>query len=355
MKIRQLSFRLENLALARPYSIAYKTVTDVENLFARIELANGIVGTGTCNPSKMVVGENVQDSFRLMQERPPLWLEGCSIGEFHTLLDRVEQEYPNNPGIRAALDIALHDALGQYLGVPVVRFLGQKHSALPTSITVGIKGVDETLEEAEEYVGRGFSYLKIKLGRSAEEDLERLVRLRETFGERIHIRVDANQGYDAQTLKQFLIQTSHLQIELIEQPIPVADTHALSSFPEHQKALFAIDEALITPDDAFYFAQTPRPAGIFNIKLMKCGGIRAGMQIADIAARNQIQLMWGCNDESRVSIAAGLHAAFASANTRYLDLDGSLDLARDLAEGGFVIENGVMRLTGRAGLGCIPV
>jgi L-alanine-DL-glutamate epimerase-like enolase superfamily enzyme len=56
-------------------------------------------------------------------------------------------------------------------------------------------------------------------------------------------------------------------------------------------------------------------------------------------------------DESRISIAAALHAAFASPATRYLDLDGSLDLARDVVEGGFVLEAGVMRTTSEPGLG----
>ena len=36
--------------------------------------------------------------------------------------------------------------------------------------------------------------------------------------------------------------------------------------------------------------------------------------------------MWGCNDESCISIAAALHAAYACPATRYLDLDGSFDL-----------------------------
>jgi L-alanine-DL-glutamate epimerase-like enolase superfamily enzyme len=61
--------------------------------------------------------------------------------------------------------------------------------------------------------------------------------------------------------------------------------------------------------------------------------------------------MWGCNDESIVSIAAALHVALSCPNTRYLDLDGSLDLARDLVSGGFIIKDGVMSITGESGLG----
>jgi L-Ala-D/L-Glu epimerase len=62
--------------------------------------------------------------------------------------------------------------------------------------------------------------------------------------------------------------------------------------------------------------------------------------------------MWGCMDESCVGIAAALHAALACPGTRHLDLDGSFDLARDVATGGFVVEpGGLLRPTGGPGLG----
>ena len=65
--------------------------------------------------------------------------------------------------------------------------------------------------------------------------------------------------------------------------------------------------------------------------------------------------MWGCMDESIISISAALHAALASPATRYLDLDGSLDLARDVVDGGFVLEDGYMRTTDAPGLGLSPI
>ena len=61
--------------------------------------------------------------------------------------------------------------------------------------------------------------------------------------------------------------------------------------------------------------------------------------------------MWGCMDESRVSIAAALHVAYASGRTRYLDLDGSFDLARDPAAGGFELRDGRLYLGDEPGLG----
>ncbi len=91
---------------------------------------------------------------------------------------------------------------------------------------------------------------------------------------------------------------------------------------------------------------------IYNIKLMKCGGINAALQIAEIANLAGIDLMWGCMDESIISISAALHAALASPATRYLDLDGSLDLARDIVSGGFVLNDGYLSVNENPGLGC---
>ena len=69
------------------------------------------------------------------------------------------------------------------------------------------------------------------------------------------------------------------------------------------------------------------------------------------AEQASIDLFWGCNDESIISITAALHIAFANKKTKYIDLDGSLDLAVDIVSGGFTIEDGFMRLNGKPGLG----
>lgn len=66
------------------------------------------------------------------------------------------------------------------------------------------------------------------------------------------------------------------------------------------------------------------------------------------------QRRWGCNDESALSIAAALHAALAAPATRYLDLDGSLDLAADPFTGGFALHGDLMSTLALPGLGVSP-
>ena len=82
-----------------------------------------------------------------------------------------------------------------------------------------------------------------------------------------------------------------------------------------------------------------------------CRGVTPARTMAEIATQAGIELMWGCMDESRASIAAALHTAYASPATRYLDLDGSFDLSSDPIEGGFDVRDGRLVLTDEPGLG----
>ena len=55
----------------------------------------------------------------------------------------------------------------------------------------------------------------------------------------------------------------------------------------------AADESLLTPIDAQNLSTKPHSFGIYNIKLMKCGGVHTALQIAKIANNSEIKLMWG--------------------------------------------------------------
>ena len=197
----------------------------------------------------------------------------------------------------------------------------------------------------------GFKILKVKTGLNVAEDIERLIKLHEQYQQKFTIRVDANQGYSVEELKQFIHATRHLSLELIEQPVPVGSEKDLLTVNSTDRKKIAGDESIKDPAAALEFSAQPQPFGIFNIKLMKCGGILGAQEIANIAQHANMELFWGCNDESIMSITAALHIAYACSNTRYLDLDGSLDLAEDLVTGGFRIEDGHLLINNKPGFG----
>jgi L-Ala-D/L-Glu epimerase len=351
MKVKNIKVWSADLGNTKPYTIAFKTIDEVWNAFVEITLDNGLTGMGAANPSEYVTGESFEQCKNALQETNIQFLIGRDIREINQLTFEVLQKLPKNPAARAALDIALYDAFTKFLNVPLVKYLGQKIKSLPTSNTIGIKNVEETLKEAKEYGERGFSVLKVKLGKDLEEDLERIVKLREVFGKKFVIRIDANQGYTAAQTIEFYNRTNGLNVELIEQPLKAKAIEETRQLPDEIRKVIAADESLLSPKDALQLVKPPLATGIFNIKLMKCGGVSQALKIADIAQQAGVDLFWGCNDESIVSITAALHVAFASSNTKYIDLDGSLDLAKDEVTGGFILKNGVMYCSDEPGLG----
>lgn len=350
MKIKNIEVFSKNLALTKPYTIAYKTITDVENVFLLITLENGIIGIGAANPDLQVVGESAKDVLKNCQSDFFQKFVGRDIKLFRSIIYEIATAFPNKPGTLVLWDIALHDAFAKYMDISVAAIYGQHIYSLPTSVTIGIMDVDDTVKEAKEYVKLGFKVLKIKTGQEVAIDIERIAKVNEQFSN-IKIRVDANQGYEVEDLKKFINATKKLGLEIIEQPLLVGKEKELTQIGGGFRSILVADESLKNSQSAIEFAASPQPYGIFNIKLMKCGGILAALDIATIAKAAGIDLFWGCNDESIVSITAALHAAFTCSNTKYLDLDGSFDLAEDIVSGGFLLKDGMMSIRDKPGLG----
>ncbi len=350
MKIRSINAYKRSLVLKKPYTISRDTFYDTENVFFEIGLANGMTGLGAACPEGAVVGETADITLKNLQSEEIFALVGKDIREFQGHISSISEVYGRFPGTMAAVDIALHDAFGQFLDIPIVDFYGRQHREMLTSITIGIKSVAETLQEAKEYYDQGFRALKVKTGLDPQEDAERILKLREQFKEHFSIRVDANTGYDLRQLSHFLDLTKEANVEVIEQPFLPGNEKDLLEFSADLRKIFTADESLTSPATALELSKE-KPYGIFNIKLMKCGGIRPALQIADIARHAKIDLFWGCNDESLISITAALHAALSCRHTRFLDLDGSFDLAEDMAEGGFILQDGSLMTNHKSGLG----
>jgi len=351
MRITSAASWTEAVPLTLPYEISSRRIESVELMFLRLETDDALVGLGSASPAKEVTGESPEACFAALGEERLAWLRGRDPRELEALGDELARSHRGTPAARAAIDMALHDLAARARGVALVDLLGRCHDALPTSVTIGISSLEETLAQAEGYLGRGFRCLKVKTGRSFDEDVARLNVLRSEVGPRITIRIDANQGCTPAEARRLEAVVRDLGLELVEQPLPRGAEAELRALPPGLRRLVAADESLHDEDDARSLAAAPPACGIFNIKLMKCGGPAPARAIARIAAAAGIELMWGCNDESAISIAAALHTAYACPATRYLDLDGSFDLARDPAAGGFEVVDGRLRLLERPGLG----
>ena len=113
-----------------------------------------------------------------------------------------------------------------------------------------------------------------------------------------------------------------------------------------------LDESIHSPHDARRAAKLGC-ADYFNIKLMKCGGLYPGAQIADIAQEAGLGCMVGCMEENKISITAGVSLVAAKAAIVEADCDSFMFYKGDDdgITGGFMREGGIFTLLDRPGLG----
>ena len=215
MQIKNVRVWSENLKLTKPYSISYETIDSVKNVFVHIELEDGTWGIGSGSPAEFVTGEDNSSCINALKDYSNDLLLNKNINSIESLCKSINKILPSNPAARAALDIALFDAYSKIKKVPLFKIFGRCHDSFYTSITIGIKSIEESAKEAEEYVARGFHLLKVKTGSNVEHDIDLIHKLRETIGVSVGIRVDANQGYTKNDLIKFVKNTEKQNIELI--------------------------------------------------------------------------------------------------------------------------------------------
>ncbi|MDC7236083.1 MAG: dipeptide epimerase [Spirochaetales bacterium] len=339
MKIDAIEIIPLDMRLKEPYQVAYDSFDKAENLLVRIE-AGGLNGWGCAAPDPHVTGEYVKDLLSLGSAVLPSFVKKDPFRKA-LIMKQLKKETPGCFSLWAAVDMALWDLVGKKAGLPLWKILGGYRDRIRTSVTIGICGVQETLEQAEELVRSDISILKIKGGRDVLEDLERLDTMRRELPREIHIRFDANQGYCVEDALLFLKKSEHLNIELFEQPTAKNQPELLGVVTRASSTPVMADESLISLRDAFHLVKRGL-VDLMNIKLMKVGGLTEAIQVDALARAAGMDVMIGCMDESALGISAGLHFALSRPNIQYADLDGHLGLTGDPAAGTVRLKKGYL-------------
>ena len=222
---------------------------------------------------------------------------------------------------RNALDCALWGLEAKRAGRPAWVLAGlEAPQSCVTAVTLSLDTPERMGEAAASHAA--LPLLKLKV--TGEGDLERIRAVRANApGARLI--VDANEGWTVPMLEEFLPAFADLGVEMVEQPLPVADDGALEG---RQFAIpLCADESCHTREDL------TRLAGRYpmvNIKLDKTGGLTEALALAREARAMGFDIMVGSMVGTSLGMApAALLAGFAD----YVDLDGPLLLARDRTPG----------------------
>ncbi|WP_282135286.1 mandelate racemase/muconate lactonizing enzyme family protein [Seonamhaeicola maritimus] len=209
--------------LKKPISDATHTLTEISFLVLRIQLENGVIG----------------ESYLLSFQYSPNAIVGAlkdviphiighKTNEMGLVYDKLDHlgEYFGNQGInrwaQAAVNIAMWDAWGKTLKLPVQDILGvckEKVSIYGSGGWISYT-IDELIEEVTDYANRGFKAVKIKVGSpKVSTDVERLRLVREAVGDKVDIMMDANQGMDLPSAMKLSRQAKELNINWFEEPV----------------------------------------------------------------------------------------------------------------------------------------
>ena len=340
MRVKQITAWQVRIPLKKPIQHASHTRTETDNLVVRVVLDDGTEGFGEGVPREYVTGETIDSALALLiQSQLPEQLEPCaSYKAALALIERLklapvpgDDRACQGNAARCGIELALLDAFGKHHGHPL------------SDVTKLL--VHDDLFEPKDYVrysgaitssdGRrlrfaawkmwiyNFKQLKIKVGITGQDDLDRVRAIRRRVGKRMDLRIDANEAWTPGNVRGKILELKPFHITSVEQPIPHADIAVLRDVRKDVGVPIMLDESLCSMIDAER-AYDGGTCDLFNLRLSKCGGFIASLRLAQFAKRHGLGYQLGCQvGETAILSAAGRHFAASVRDIRYVE--GSYD------------------------------
>lgn len=305
-----------------PFTIATGTMEFAQNVYIEIATDQGIIGVGECSAFPMIVGETQLSCYNLAKDFAQFW-KGKNPLAIAERLKELDLVIAGNYTAKSAFDLALYDIAAKAANQPLYQFLGGKQKAIESDLTIGIDQPEIMAAQAIEFVKKGVRIIKVKLGKSPSEDVERIRQIRTAIGPDIQIRLDANQGWAPEDALDVLTQLAPFDIAFCEQPMHKYYDDFLPALCAKSPVKIMADESVFTHHDARKLIANKACHSI-NIKFSKSGGIQEAIKIHDLAKANQIPCMMGGMLESRVALSAKMHFAMAMDNVHFYDMDTCL-------------------------------
>lgn len=224
-----------------------------------------------------------------------------------------------HPGICAsaiaAVDTALWDLKAKLLGVPLVTLLGQVRRGVPLYGSGGFTSysVDRLQEQLGGWVEQGISRVKMKIGRDAEADIERVRAAREAIGD-AELFVDANGAYSR---KQAIAQAEKFElfgVRWFEEPVSSDDLEGLRLVRDRAPAEIEI-AAGEYGYTTWYFRRMLESGAVdvLQADATRCAGFTGFLQADALCQAHHLDL------SAHTSPALHMHVCCAAQTIRHLE------------------------------------
>ena len=335
MNISEVKIEKHTLRYKKPISSSHGIITDRSVILLGLKDKKGTWGYGESSPLKGFSSENTDDVENILTE----WGK--------TKNERLLTGFPT---AKAAVDCAFLDLKAKNNGLPLHKYMNSESlKEFPISQLILGETPKELVSNARRATEAGYKTLKIKVGTSSEEiDYERLKAVRETVGQEIAIRIDANGGWNTNQAIDILGRLIPFAIEFVEEPTRGLDN--LATVQKNVVQKIAIDESLQDVDNIEKI-KNAQIAKILIIKPSAIGGIKFASQLIDRAKSLELEVVVTSLLDGAIGVAAAAH--LTSAYNLFDPAPGlgtSALLADDLAES-IPVNNGNMVLEGSSGLG----
>lgn len=307
-KVRAVTYKVHNVITGWKISLGAHDTHGL--IFVRIDTDEGVFGVGVASPGAIFIsGETGVHHLELINNILGPAIVGADPFDIEAITHKLDSLVRTAERAKAGIDLALHDLMGKALGVPANKlFGGAVHPRVRVTRLMGMYQPQEMAEKSKEVVQRGYTALKLKVGTTLKEDVERVQRVRETVGPEVMLTIDFNQACSPKEAIQRIQKMEPYGVAIVEQPVGATDLKGMALVRQSVRPRIMADESVHSSPEALRIIEDGA-ADIVSLKIPKMGGIFKARKVAAVCEAAGIEYLVGTAPGSRLLDAANVHLA----------------------------------------------
>ncbi len=352
MKITEVEAIPYTIPYTKPLRFASGEVHAAAHVLVRVHTDDGVIGVAEAPPRPFTYGETQAGIIAVIDGIFAEQIVGLTLTERELVNARLARTVAN-PTAKAAIDMAIWDALGRTVGLPVSDLLGGYTDRMRVSHMLGFDDPAVMVAEAEKMLDLyGISTFKVKVGRRPVKLDTAVVRaLRERFGDTVELYVDGNRGWTAAESLRAMKEMADLDLRFAEELCPADDVLGRRWLVEHLDVPFIADESVPTPADVTREILAGSATAV-SIKTARTG-FTGSQRVHHLAESLGVDVVLGNQIDGQLGTACAVSfgAAHPLTARNAGELSNFLDMSDDLLAEPLRIRDGELLVPPGVGLG----